>query len=135
MDPDAPHVLVVDDTPSIRFLIRTNLELAGFTVSEAVDGQQGLETLRTAETLPDVVTIDVMMPRMDGVSAVQAIRSDPRLAHLTVVMVTTQGHPHSVQRAIEAGADAYLTKPFDPDHLVATLSELVAQRSAERRAE
>ena len=135
MDPEAPHVLVVDDTASIRFLIRTNLELAGFSVSEAVDGQECLEILRSAETLPDVVTIDVMMPRMDGVAAVQAIRADPRLAGLAVVMVTTQGHPTSVQRAIEVGVDAYVTKPFDPDHLVATLSDLVTQRRAQRRAE
>jgi CheY-like chemotaxis protein len=122
-----PHVLVVDDTASIRFLIRMNLELAGFVVSEAVDGVEALEVLRAAETLPDAVTIDVMMPRMDGIVATQAIRADPALRDLVVVMVTTQGHPASVQRGWDAGVDAYVVKPFDPDHLVATVADLVRE--------
>ncbi|WP_229051378.1 response regulator [Aeromicrobium sp. Leaf350] len=119
------RVLVVDDTASIRFLIRMNLELAGFEVEEAVDGVDALEVLRAAESLPDAVTIDVMMPRMDGISATQAIRADPALRDLVVVMVTTQGHPTSVQRGWDVGVDAYVVKPFDPDHLVATVAELV----------
>lgn len=121
-----PRVLVVDDTASIRFLIRMNLELAGFEVTEAVDGVDCLEQLRAAEELPDAMTIDVMMPRMDGVSAVQAIRADPALAQLTIIMVSTQGHPASVQRGIDAGVDAYVVKPFDPDALVATVREKIS---------
>lgn len=119
------RVLVVDDTASIRFLIRMNLELAGFDVDEAVDGVDALETLRGAEALPDAVTIDVMMPRMDGIAATQAIRADPALRELVVIMVTTQGHPASVQRGWDAGVDEYVVKPFDPDHLVATVAEMV----------
>ena len=72
-----PTVLVADDTQSIRFLIRTNLELAGFDVQEAVDGLDCLEKLREwadLGELPDVITVDVMMPRQDGVSTVHAIR-------------------------------------------------------------
>ncbi|EFQ82984.1 response regulator receiver domain protein [Aeromicrobium marinum DSM 15272] len=127
-DPRRPRVLVVDDTASIRFLIRANLELAGFDIDEAVDGIDCLEQLRAADPLPDAVTVDVMMPRMDGVAAVVAIRADPRLAGLTVVMVSTQGHPASVQRGMDAGVDAYIVKPFDPDHLVRTVQDLVEQR-------
>ena len=119
------RVLVVDDTASIRFLIRMNLELAGFEVDEAVDGVDALEILRGAQTLPDAVTIDVMMPRMDGIAATQAIRADPALRELVVIMVTTQGHPASVQRGWDAGVDEYVVKPFDPDHLVATVAEMV----------
>lgn len=119
------RVLVVDDTASIRFLIRMNLELAGFEVDEAVDGVDALEILRAAPSLPDAVTIDVMMPRMDGIAATQAIRADPALRELVVIMVTTQGHPASVQRGWDAGVDEYVVKPFDPDHLVATVAELV----------
>ncbi|WP_344197276.1 response regulator [Aeromicrobium alkaliterrae] len=119
------RVLVVDDTASIRFLIRMNLELAGFEVSEAVDGLDALEILRASETLPDAVTIDVMMPRMDGMSATQAIRADPALRDLVVIMVTTQGHPTSVQRGWDVGVDAYVVKPFDPDHLVATVADKI----------
>lgn len=128
-----PRVLVADDTESIRFLIRTNLELAGFEVDEAVDGLDCLEVLRRraeADDLPDVVTIDVMMPRQDGVSTVLGIRSDPALAGLAVVMVTTQNHPADIERGLKAGADAYVTKPFDPDYLVGTIREVIARRSS-----
>ncbi len=125
-----PRVLVVDDTASIRFLIRTNLELAGFDVDEAVDGIDCLEILRGSGALPDAITVDVMMPRMDGVATVAAIRADPRTAKVAIVMVSTQGHPADIQRGMDAGVDAYITKPFDPDFMVATVSEVI-ERHAE----
>lgn len=126
-----PTVLVADDTASIRFLIRTNLELAGFDVREAVDGLDCLELLRAsadAGDLPDVVTVDVMMPRQDGVATVQAVRADERLRHLGIVMVSTQNLPHDIKRGLDAGVDAYVTKPFDPDHLVSTVREVIERR-------
>jgi CheY-like chemotaxis protein len=122
-----PRVLVVDDTSSIRFLIRTNLELAGFDVVEAVDGVDCLEHLAHAETLPDVITVDVMMPRLDGVGTVTSIRANPRTRDIAVVMVTTQGHPADIQRATQAGVDAYVTKPFDPDFLVLTVRDVLSR--------
>jgi len=121
-------VLIVDDAPSIRLLIRTNLELAGFDVDEAVDGVDCLDRLAESATLPDVVTVDVMMPRLDGVATAIAIRSDPRTADIGVVMVTTQNHPADVQRGMRAGVDAYVTKPFDPDDLVTTVNDVVQRR-------
>nr|MCW2728953.1 response regulator [Aeromicrobium sp.] len=127
-----PSVLVVDDTASIRFLIRTNLQLAGFDVDEAVDGVDCLEILAHREVLPDIITVDVMMPRLDGVNTVLAIRADPRTRDVAVVMVSTQGHPADIQRATRAGVDAYVTKPFDPDFLVQTVEE-VLERTRERR--
>ena len=120
-----PRVLVVDDTASIRFLIRTNLELAGFEVEEAVDGVDCLEFLSSAEVMPDLITVDVMMPRLDGVATVAAIRADPRTAHIAIVMVSTQGQPADVQRGVRAGVDAYVTKPFDPDFLVLTVNNVL----------
>jgi CheY-like chemotaxis protein len=122
-----PRVLVVDDTPSIRFLIRTNMELAGIEVEEAIDGVDCLELLGRMEVLPDAITVDVMMPRMDGVATVTAIRADPRTAHVAIVMVTTQGHPADIQRATRAGVDAYVTKPFDPDYLIQTVRDVIAR--------
>ncbi len=127
-----PRVLVADDTDSIRFLIRTNLELAGFEVDEAVDGLACVEALEAdaaAGRLPDAVTVDVMMPRQDGVATVMQIRRHPALAGLGVVMVTTQNHPADIQRGVAAGADAYVTKPFDPDFLVATIRDVIRRRS------
>ena len=123
-----PRVLVVDDAPSIRLLIRTNLELAGFDVDEAVDGVDALAYLAETDTLPDVITVDVMMPRQDGVATAAAIRSDPRTADIGVVMVTTQNLPADVQRGERAGVDAYVTKPFDPDDLIATVNDVVNRR-------
>lgn len=126
-----PTVLVVDDTASIRFLIRTNLELADFEVTEAVDGIDCLEQLRAAAdegTLPDALTVDEMMPRQGGVETISAIRADPDLRDLTIVMVTTQNLPADIRRGLEAGADAYLTKPFDPDDLIETIQTAIASR-------
>ncbi|MFS0886756.1 response regulator [Aeromicrobium sp. 179-A 4D2 NHS] len=113
-----PTVLVVDDTPSIRFLIRTNLELAGFEVTEASDGQDCLDILAAAETLPDVVTMDMVMPRMDGVTAITRIRANPDYAGIGLVMVSTQSQQIDMNRAAAAGVDEYVIKPFDPDVLV-----------------
>jgi CheY-like chemotaxis protein len=124
-------VLVVDDAPSIRLLIRTNLELAGFDVQEAIDGIDCLAILAEAEVLPDVITVDVMMPRQDGVATAAAIRSDPRTADIGVVMVTTQNHPVDMQRGRDAGVDAYVTKPFDPDDLVTTVQDVVTRRGSD----
>ena len=121
-------MLVVDDAPSIRLLIRTNLELVGYDVEEAVDGVDCLDYLAEVDTLPDVITVDVMMPRQDGMATAVAIRSDPRTADIGVVMVTTQNLPADVQRGMRAGVDAYITKPFDPDDLVKTVNDVVERR-------
>ena len=123
-----PRVLVVDDTASIRFLIRTNLELAGFDVDEAVDGVDCLDILSRTEVMPDAITVDVMMPRLDGVATVSAIRANPRTEKIAIIMVTTQGHPADIQRGVDAGVDAYVTKPFDPDFVVDTVREVIKRR-------
>lgn len=121
-------VLVVDDTPSIRFLIRMNLELAGLTVLEAEDGRDCLDRLASLEELPDLVTIDMVMPRMDGVTAISRIRADERLAHLRLLMISTQGQQVDLNRAKAAGADGYIIKPFDPDEMVATVKAMIDAR-------
>jgi CheY-like chemotaxis protein len=127
----ASRVLVVDDAPSIRLLIRTNLELADFDVAEVEDGAACLSHLATADVLPDVITLDVMMPKQGGIATAAAIRSDPRTASLGIVMVTTQNLPSDIARGERVGVDAYLTKPFDPDELVATV-KAVAERAVVR---
>jgi len=124
-----PTVLVVDDTASIRFLIRTNLELAGFDVIEAEDGQDCLDVLRDLDTLPDVITMDMMMPRMDGVTAITRIRSHERYSGIGLVMVSTQSQQIDLNRAAAAGVDDYVTKPFDPDNLVETVRRVLQSRA------
>ena len=125
--PAAARVLVVDDSEVIRELIAINLELEGFEVFTAIDGQDALD--RVASIRPHVMTIDVRMPRLDGISLVQTLRRDPSTAHIRVVMVTASAQEAEVRRGEAAGVDAYLTKPFEPDVLVGIVRDLAAGRS------
>jgi CheY-like chemotaxis protein len=123
----AARVLVVDDSEVIRELIAINLELEGFEVFTAIDGQDALD--RVAAIQPHVMTIDVRMPRLDGISLVQTLRREPSTAHIRVVMVTASAQEAEVRRGEAAGVDAYLTKPFEPDVLVGIVRDLAAGRS------
>jgi len=124
-------VLVCDDTEQIRRLIRVNLELEGYEVVEAVDGPAALEILQDlTQPLPDVITLDVVMPRRDGWWTVSAIRADPRLKHLPIVMVSASAQNTDRAQAKVACVDEFLAKPFDPDEL---LSKIGALTGAHRR--
>lgn len=118
-------MLVVDDQESLRTLIRMNLELEDIDVVEAVDGRDGLDLAERLQ--PDLVTLDLVMPRMDGLTAAAALRAGPRTAHLPLVMVTTSTAPAHLGRARSIGVDAYLTKPFDPDELVHVVCGLLSR--------
>jgi len=118
----AGRVLVVDDDDVIRQLITVNLELEGFEVIPAVDGQDALDKVKDAN--PDVVTLDVMMPRVDGWEAAERLRSDPATSHLKLILLSARAQETDIQRGERIGVDAYLTKPFDPDDLVDTVRRL-----------
>ena len=122
------RVLVVDDSDVIRQLICMNLELEGFEVVTAVDGQDALDKVHVVE--PDVMTIDVKMPRLDGFDTVERLRADPRTCGLKIAMVTACAQETDLARGAAVGVDAYLTKPFDPDALVRTIRDLVARRAS-----
>jgi CheY-like chemotaxis protein len=123
----SPRVLVCDDTDSVRSLIAMNLELEGYEVMEAHDGIEALDLLSDPNSeLPDVVTVDALMPRRDGWWMVNMIRSDPRLEHLPVVMVTASVQRHHRAQAEQASVDAFIAKPFDPDELVAIVGVLAS---------
>jgi CheY-like chemotaxis protein len=120
---DAPvRVLVVDDDDVIRQLICLNLELEGFEVYEAVDGLDALA--KVGEVDPAVVTLDVMMPRLDGWDAAAQLRSNPATAHVRVVLLTARAMEADLKRGSRLGVDFYLTKPFDPDDLVNVVRRL-----------
>jgi CheY-like chemotaxis protein len=120
------RVLVCDDTEQIRRLIRVNLELDGYEVVEAEDGPAALEILQdVTRPLPDVITVDVVMPRRDGWWMVSAIRADPRLAHIPIVMVTASAQFQDRRQAEEATVDEFVAKPFDPEELLAKIEALV----------
>ncbi|MFD0688450.1 response regulator transcription factor [Actinomadura fibrosa] len=118
------RVLVVDDDEVIRQLIAVNLQLEGFEVATAVDGQDCLE--KVGEVAPDVITLDVMMPRLDGWVTAIRLREEPATAHIRVVMITARAQEHDVRRGHEIGVDAYVTKPFDPNQLIQTVRKLAA---------
>ena len=116
------RVLVVDDDDVIRQLITVNLELEGFEVMTAVDGQDCLDKVKDVD--PIVITLDVMMPRMNGWEAASRLRADPETAGVKVVLLSARAQEADLQRGSRIGVDAYLTKPFDPDELIATVRRL-----------
>ena len=126
------RVLVVDDDLVIRQLISVNLELAGFEVATAVDGQDCLDKVK--DVAPSVITLDIMMPRLDGWAAAARLRADPATAGMKLVLLSARSNAADVQRGAELGVDAYLTKPFDPDELIATVSRLAQPCSGLRSA-
>ncbi len=118
-------VLVGDDDEVIRQLIAVNLQLEGFEVHTAVDGRDCLDRVR--EVAPDVITLDVMMPRLDGWVTAVRLREDPETAGIGVVMITARAQERDVERGMGIGVDAYVTKPFDPAELIRTVRELAAR--------
>jgi DNA-binding response OmpR family regulator len=109
-------VLVVDDSEVIRRLIAVNLELEGFEVYVAEDGQECLDVVDMVA--PDVVTLDVVMPRLDGFATAARLRSGATTRGLPIVMVSACAQESDLARGRELGVEAYLTKPFDPADLV-----------------
>ena len=116
------RVLVVDDDEVIRQLIAVNLQLEGFEVATAVDGQDCLD--RVQEIAPDVITLDVMMPRLDGWETAVQLRKSPDTAHIKVVLITARAQEDDITRGTNVGADAYLTKPFDPGEMIRVVRQL-----------
>ncbi|MFB9515739.1 response regulator [Streptomyces purpureus] len=119
------RVLVVDDNRVIRQLIRVNLELEGFEVVTAADGVECLDVVR--QVRPDVVTLDVVMPRLDGLRTAAQLRSDPLTSHVPVAIISACTE-YEVETGIAAGVDAFLAKPFEPAELVRVVRQLMRPR-------
>ncbi|MDQ5896405.1 MAG: hypothetical protein RLZZ592_1568 [Pseudomonadota bacterium] len=116
-------VLVIDDQPEIRELIRLTLEIEDFTVHEAGDGQSGLDSAVTLR--PDLVLLDVMMPGgLDGFAVCQRLRGHATLHRTPIVMLTSRSDAADRRRGLEVGASAFLTKPFSPRQLLSVVSRL-----------
>jgi CheY-like chemotaxis protein len=118
------RVLIVEDQPDIRKLIRMTLEFESYEIAEAADGTQGL---RMAEEFkPDLMLLDVMMPgEFDGLQVCQRIKADPSLAHIRVVLLTARGQARDLDDGHNVGADEYLVKPFSPLQLIDTIERLM----------
>ncbi|MDX2682352.1 response regulator [Streptomyces sp. NY05-11A] len=122
------RVLVVDDNKVIRQLIRVNLELEGIEVVTASDGAECLEVVHQVQ--PDLVTLDVVMPRLDGLRTAARLRADPRTQDLPLVIVSACTQ-YEVEAGLEAGVDAFLAKPFEPTELVSVVRELMERRKGD----
>ena len=124
----AQQLLLVDDEPGLREAVQAYLEESEFNVKAASNAQEGWELLQ--KTLPDLVITDIMMPQVDGYQFLQQMREDPRFQALPVVFLTARGMTSDRIQGYQAGCDAYISKPFDPDELVAIVQNLLKRRSA-----
>ena len=116
------RVLVVDDDEVIRQLIAVNLTLEGFDVATAVDGQDCLDKVTAID--PDVITLDIMMPRLDGWMTASLLRRNAETSTIKVVLITARAQEDDKVRGRQIGVDAYLTKPFDPSEMIRVVREL-----------
>ena len=116
-------VLVVDDDPVILRLLEVNFEMEGFLVRTANDGVEGLEVAKAEQ--PDVIVSDVMMPRMNGLELVQGLKDDPTTASIPVILLSAKAQATDIRAGIDAGADDYVTKPFEPLDLVDRVNKLI----------
>jgi len=123
------RVLVVEDDPMIRHLITLNLELEGFDVTFADDGQACLDVVVVDP--PHVIVIDGALPVLDGLTTTARLRADPTTAGIKIVMVSARAQQTDIRRGLEAGVDIYVTKPFDPAVLIRAVQELAEARAAD----
>ncbi|MEE1656133.1 response regulator [Microvirga sp. CF3062] len=122
----ARTILVVDDSITTRTLEKSILEAQGYEVVLSVDGIDALHVLRSGEAMIDLVIADVEMPRMDGFGLLQAIKNDPRLSALPVILMTSRADPEDVRKGLDLGASAYITKQkFDQRELLATIGQVL----------
>ena len=113
-------ILIVDDEPHLRTLIQQTLEELeddGVEIFTANDGEEALECIRREE--PNLVFLDVMMPRKNGFDVCHTVKKELGMSHIHIILLTAKGQEFDRQRGQEVGADLYMTKPFDPDALVA----------------
>ncbi|MEW6555560.1 MAG: response regulator [Actinomycetota bacterium] len=131
------RILVVDDDPLVTRLLKINLEMAGFGVEEALDGESAVRMI--LENPPDLLVLDLMMPNMDGWDILRKIREMEDLRELPVILLTARVHDEDLIRGWEMGADDYITKPFNPmqlpDHVTSVLNRTPEERLDWRRRE
>jgi DNA-binding response OmpR family regulator len=125
-------ILVVDDEPGIVEIVRVNLEREGYDICEAFDGQEGWDKVRSEK--PDLVILDVMMPKMSGLELLERIEADRHICGVPVViLLTVRARDVDVIQGLEKGAVEYLTKPFDPLNLVRVVKKTLEESDQRER--
>lgn len=129
----AYKILVVDDEPTIVRLMEFILARQGHEMIVAVNGEEALEKIKTHQ--PDLVLLDIMMPRIDGYEVAQKLRADPQTAGLPIIMLSAKAQDEDIRRGVEVGVDEYITKPFTPDHLVQVVSQYLGRIDAKNESQ
>ncbi|MBU1006764.1 MAG: response regulator [Candidatus Omnitrophica bacterium] len=118
-------ILIVDDEEDLRKMLRFRLEATGYDVDEAADGQEGLDRARS--NWPDLILLDLMLPKIDGYKVCRMIKFDEKHKHKPIIMFTARAQEKDKMIGKEMGADAYITKPFEAETLLAKIEELLKQ--------
>jgi two-component system chemotaxis response regulator CheY len=117
-------ILIIDDSAVFRKIISVHLKNANFDLVEAGDGLEGLKKLEEGPV--DLIVSDMNMPNMDGITFIKKVKSDAKYKFTPIIMLTTESQPEKKQQGVDAGAKAWLTKPFSPEELLDTISKLIA---------
>ncbi len=124
-------ILIVDDEPHIIMLLENRLKQSGYEVSTAADGEEGLEKAKKEK--PDLIILDLMLPKMDGYKVCSLLKVDTRYKKIPIILFTARALDSDELLGFECGADAYITKPFDPEELLAKIKELIDLAAAKKR--
>ncbi len=122
-------IVIAEDEPDIRDLITFTLRFAGFEVIAGANGEEGYELAKREK--PDLVMMDVRMPKMTGYEACRKIKADPEIAHIPVIFLSAKGQESEIQTGLDAGADEYLLKPFAPGDLAERIRAVLAKYNKE----
>ena len=120
-----PTVLVVEDDPVILRLLEVNFDLEGFTVLLAHDGAEGIQVAKASK--PDVIVSDIMMPHTSGLELVSVLKADPDTKAIPIILLSAKAQTSDLKTGLDAGADDYVTKPFEPLDLVERVNELLSR--------
>src|SRR5262245_7737876 len=121
-----PRILIVDDNETNRDILVTRLGKHGYELAQAADGEEALVAAR--DWLPDLILLDVMMPKLDGFEVCRRLRADTSLPFMAIILVTAKAASEDVVTGLEAGADEYLTKPVDQVSLVARVKSMLRMK-------
>lgn len=125
-------IVVVEDEPDILEVLSYNLRREGFEVATSDDGEKGLSLIRKRK--PDLVLLDLMLPKMDGLDVCRTLKNDPSTGHIPIIMVTARGEESDLVLGLEIGADDYVTKPFSPKELVARVKAVLRRDQIDQQS-
>lgn len=122
------HILIIEDEEDVLELVRYNLDRNGYKVDTAMTGEDGLT--KTKGLLPDLLVLDLMLPKVDGLEVCRTLKNDPKTENVSIVMLTAKGEEADIVTGLEMGADDYIAKPFSPRVLLARIKAVLRRKQA-----